>query len=61
MVSVIEYGDNIGTLKNLFGDHHQAVCFAKRIIDDSANQYEWIGPNQWYCAEKLEYIKIEGE
>ena len=61
MVSVIEYGANIGTLKNLFRDHHQAVRFAKRVIDISENQYEWIGAYLWCCHEKREFIKIEGE
>ena len=61
MVSVLEYGDNIGTLKNLFWDRQQAVVFAKKIIDLSDNNYEYIGPNQWYCHEKQEYIKIEDE
>jgi hypothetical protein len=58
---VIEYGDNIGTLKNLFLDRHQAVIFAKKIIGLSYNQYESIGPNKWYCQEKKEYIKIEAD
>ena len=61
MVSVIEYGDNIGTLKNLFYDFHQAARFTKEIIDVSENQYEWIGPYLWCCREKREYIKIERE
>jgi hypothetical protein len=59
MVSVIEYGDNIGTLKNLFTDLPQAVCFAKRIMNVADNKYESIGSYKWYCAEKKEYIKIE--
>lgn len=61
MVSVLEYGDNIGTLKNLFGDRQQAVMFAKRIIGSSNNKYLCVGPDQWYCQEKKEYIKIIDE
>lgn len=60
MVNVIEYGDNIGTLKNLFTDLPQAVRFAKKIMDFTEDKYECIGSYQWYCAEKQEYIKIEG-
>jgi len=59
MVSVVEYGDNIGTLRNLFLDWHEAAVFAEKIIDLSYNQYEFVGPHQWYCREKHEYIKIE--
>jgi hypothetical protein len=61
MFSVLEYGDNIGTLKNLFWDRQQAVVFAKKIIDLSDNKYEYAGPYQWYCSEKQEYIKIADE
>jgi len=59
MVSVIEYGDNIGSLKNIFLDRHQAVIFVEKIIGSSKNQYECIGPYQWYCQENQEYIEIE--
>ena len=59
MICVIEYGDSIGTLRNLFGDLHQARIFAKQIIALSENNYECIGPNQWYCKEKNEYVQIE--
>ncbi len=61
MVSVVEYGDNIGTLKDLFWDRQQAVMFVEKIIGLSNNKYLCIGPYQWYCQEKREYIKIEGE
>ena len=61
MVSVIEYGANIGTLKNLFLDRQQAVEFARKIIDLSDNCYEYLGSSQWFCCDKQEYIKIEGE
>jgi hypothetical protein len=56
---VVEYGDNIGTLKNLFGDLQQAVVFVKRIMNFTGNRYQMIGPYKWYCHEKQEYIKIE--
>ena len=61
MVSVVEYGDHIGTLKNLFLDHHQAKVFAEKLISSSYNRYECIGPDQWYCREKSEYIEIYGD
>ena len=60
MVCVIECGENIGTLRNLFSDIEQARVFAKQIIALSENEYERIGPNQWYCQDKNEYVKIEG-
>ena len=59
MVSVIEYGENIGTLKNLFVDHSEADLFVKKLINWSKSKYECIGLQQWYCNEKKEYIKIE--
>ena len=61
MFSVTEYGNDIGTLKNLFLDQQQAVEFARMIIGLSDNYYEYLGSNQWYCSEKREFIKIEGE
>ena len=61
MVNVIEYGDNIGTLKNIFGDRQEAIDFAKKIISYSDNRYESIGQYKWFCQEKKEYIKIEVE
>lgn len=61
MVQVLEYGNNIGTLKNIFGDLQQALIFVKKIIDVSDNQYEYVGPYHWYCSEKQEYIKIDDE
>jgi hypothetical protein len=59
MVCVVEYGENIGTLRNLFRDIQQAQNFAKQIIALSDHNYENIGLNQWYCPEKKEYVKIE--
>ena len=59
MICVVEYGKNIGTLRNLFRDFQQAQIFAEQIIALSGNKYERIGPNQWYCHEKNEYVKIE--
>ena len=58
MYWVLEYGDNIGTLKNLFCDQVQAVFFAQKIIDISGCSYEQIKPYQWYCKEKKETIEI---
>jgi hypothetical protein len=61
MVNDVEYGDNIGTLKNLFRDRQQAVMFAEKIIAWSNNEYLRIEPYHWYCQDKREYIKIEVE
>ena len=58
MVCVVEYGKDIGTLRNLFRDLQQAQVFARQIIALSDNKYESVGPNQWYCQEKNEYVKI---
>ena len=59
MICVIEYGENIGTLRNLFHDFQHAQIFAKQLIALSKDEYESIGPNQWYCRAKEEYVKIE--
>lgn len=59
MICVVEYGEKIGTLRNLFRDLHQAEIFVKQIIALSDKNYECIGPNQWYCPAKNEYVKIE--
>jgi hypothetical protein len=59
MVCVIEYGEHIGTLKNLFRDLQQAIGFVQQIMEFSENYYECIGENQWHCPEKNEYVKIE--
>jgi hypothetical protein len=60
MICVVEYGEHIGTLRNLFPDSQQAVVFAEQIIALSDAEYRCIGPHQWYCQEKKEYVKIEG-
>lgn len=60
MFCVKEYGENIGTLRNLFPDIQQALVFAKQVIALSDEEYKSIGPHQWYCQEKREYVKIEG-
>ena len=59
MICVIEYGKHIGTLRNLFPDKQQALAFARRIIALSDGEYQSIGPHQWYCREKNEFVKIE--
>lgn len=59
MVCVVEYGDNIGTLRNFFKDVKQAFKFAEKIIDCSCSSYKTVGPNKWYCQDKKEYVKIE--
>jgi len=60
MVWVLEYGENIGTLRNLFRNERQAICFAKHIMELSENEYTCIATNKWYCAKKDEYVEIEG-
>jgi hypothetical protein len=59
MVQVVEYGENIGTLRNLFLDEKEAMKFARTIMDYSAEEYTYIGSRQWYCARKNEYVKVE--
>jgi hypothetical protein len=59
MICVVEYGEHIGTLRNLFPDSQQALVFAQQIIALSDGEYRCIGPHQWYCPEKKEYLKIE--
>ena len=59
MVCVLEYGDNIGTLRNLFRDEMQAIIFAKHIMDLSEQDYTCIATNKWYCSEKNEYVEIQ--
>ena len=61
MVSVVEYGDKIGTLKNLFWDRQQAVMFVEKIMGWSNNKYLCIEPYHWYCQDKREHIKIEDQ
>jgi hypothetical protein len=60
MICVVEYGERIGTLRNLFPDSQQAIVFAQEIIALSGKKYRSIGPHQWYCIEEKEYLKIEG-
>jgi hypothetical protein len=60
MICVTEYGESIGTLRNLFSNRQQAIVFARRIMALSDKEYRPIGPHQWYCSEKKEYVKIEG-
>ncbi len=59
MVCVLEYGDNIGTLRNLFRDEGQAIVFAKHIMDLSEEEYTCIATNKWYCSNKKEYVEIQ--
>jgi len=59
MVCVLEYGENIGTLRNLFRDEQQAIIFAKHIIDLSEEEYTCIASNKWYCAHKNEYVEVQ--
>ena len=59
MVCVLEYGDNIGTLRNLFRDEAQAIIFAKHIMDLSEEEYTYVATNKWYCSNKNEYVEIQ--
>ena len=59
MVCVLEYGENIGTLRNLFRDEHQAIVFAKYIIELSEEEYTCIATNKWYCSNKDEYVEVQ--
>jgi hypothetical protein len=59
MVCVLEYGENIGTLRNLFRDEEQAVVFAKHIIELSEAEYTCIATNKWYCSQKDEYVEVQ--
>ena len=59
MVCVLEYGQNIGTLRNIFREMHQAENFAKQIIDFADDEYICIAENKWYCEKKNEYVEIK--
>ncbi len=59
MVCVDEYGENIGTLRNLFGDLQQAIVFARQIIELSGDEYTCIEPNKWFCENKNEFIEVK--
>ena len=59
MVCVLEYGKDIGTLRNIFQDMHQAAIFAKQLIDFADDEYTCIATNKWYCQEKNEYVEIK--
>jgi len=59
MVCVLEYGRNIGTLRNIFQDMQQAAIFAKQIIDLADDEYTCIAANKWYCENKNEYVEIK--
>ena len=59
MVCVLEYGKNIGTLRNLFRDQQQAIVFAKQIIEMADEEYTCIGSNKWFCEAKNEFVEIK--
>jgi hypothetical protein len=59
MVCVDEYGENIGTLRNLFRDLQQAVAFAKKIIELADDEYTCVGTHKWFCERKNEYVEIK--
>ena len=59
MFCVLEYGENIGTLRNIFRDSQQATDFAKQLIDFADEEYTCIAINTWYCETKNEYVEIK--
>ncbi len=59
MACVLEYGENIGTLRNIFHDLHQATVFAKRLIELAEEEYTCVAENKWFCKEKNEYVEIQ--
>jgi hypothetical protein len=59
MVWVDEYGEDIGTLRNLFDDLQQAVVFAKQIIESADDEYTCVGNYKWFCEKKNEYVEIK--
>ena len=59
MYCVTEYGEKIGTLKNLFREKKQACDFAQRLMGFSGQKYRRIGEDKWYCIEKKEFIRVQ--
>ncbi len=59
MVCVLEYGENIGTLRNIFHDLQQATVFAKQLIDFADAEYTCIAKNKWFCEKRNEYVEIK--
>jgi hypothetical protein len=59
MVCVLEYGENIGTLRNIFRDRQQASTFAKQLIELADEEYACIAKNKWFCEKKNEYVEIK--
>ena len=59
MVYVVEHGENIGTLRNIFADFQQALVFAEKLISISNEKYTCVAPHKWYCQKKNEYVEIE--
>ena len=58
MYCVMEYGENIGTVKTLFKDIKNALGFAKQIMQSSRHAYRSIDKYEWYCSETKEFVKI---
>jgi len=59
MARVLEYGENIGTLQNIFHDLQQATVFAKQLIELADEEYTCIAKNKWFCEIKNEYVEIK--
>ena len=59
MVCVLEYGKNIGTLRNIFQDMQQAATFAQQILEFTDDEYTCVAANKWYCEKKNEYVEIK--
>ena len=59
MYWVTEYGENIGTIRNLFRDKDQALRFAQKIMDASNQGYRQISSTEWCCPDGNEFLKVE--
>ena len=57
MARVLEYGENIGTLQNIFHDLQQATVFAKQLIELADEEYTCIAKNKWFCETKTSMSK----
>ena len=59
MYCVVEYGGDIGMLKNFFQELDQALTFVQKIFKYSGSRYRCIGKNKWHCKARNEFLKIE--
>jgi hypothetical protein len=59
MYCVVEYGENIGTLRNLFNRKKDASSFARRIMNAYGRKYRRIGRDAWFCRVTKEFIRVD--